>query len=76
MKKMIVVLLGVLCLLGCSQFESNGEKLYLRSKNGPNIVEPPPLTDSNISHFYDLPPQPKKGFHVGVEPPNVEPNES
>jgi uncharacterized lipoprotein len=72
----VVVVIGccsLLLLASCSQFASNGEKIYLRSKNGPGIVVPPPLTDNNISHFYDLPAKPSKQPEVGVEPPFIEP---
>ena len=77
MKKRVVVgvvSLVALLLASCSQFASNGDKLYLRSKNGPGVSVPPPMTDTNISHFYYLPAQPKKSSTVGVEPPYAEPN--
>ncbi len=75
MSKRIVISAVVLCLVACSsQFTSNGDKLYLRSKNGPGIVVQPPLTDTNISHFYDLPAQQGKRPKVSVTPPLIEAN--
>ncbi|OGV50145.1 MAG: hypothetical protein A3F46_04040 [Legionellales bacterium RIFCSPHIGHO2_12_FULL_42_9] len=62
----------MLLLVSCSsQFVSHGEKMYLRSKNGPGVVVPPPLTDTNTSHFYDLPAQQKKHPKVSVVPPPI-----
>lgn len=59
----------VLLLCGCSsRYASNGEHLYLGSKNGANLVVPPPLTSSNINHFYDLPAQ-DKAAEVNIAPP-------
>lgn len=56
-KKVGCIVFSMLFLVGCSKYASNGEQLYLQSKNGPGVVVPPPLTSSNISHFYDLPQQ-------------------
>lgn len=48
----------VLLLTGCgSWYTSGAEKRYLKSHNGPGLVINAPLTDDNISHFYDLPEQ-------------------
>lgn len=75
MKKSVVFSIVALFIVGCStQFASNGEKLYLRNKNGPGIVVQPPLTDTNISHFYDLPTQQNKHPKVSVVPPTIEAN--
>ncbi|ASQ46634.1 hypothetical protein [Legionella clemsonensis] len=68
MKKIGLIVLSVLVLPACSNYASNGEALYLRSKNGQSLVVPPPLTDNNISHFYDLPAQ-SKNAKVGIAPP-------
>jgi uncharacterized lipoprotein len=58
-----------LLLTACSaQYTSNGEQLYLKSRNGDSLVVPSPLTSGDISHFYDLPPQ-NKDAHVDVVPP-------
>ena len=74
-KKSVVISLIALFLVACSsQFASHGERLYLRSKNGPGVVVPPPLTDSNISHFYDLPVQQNKHPRASVVPPPVSVN--
>ena len=59
--------LGLL-LVGCTQYISNGEKGYLQARNGAKVVVPPPLTDSNISHFYDLPQQSQSAL-VNIAPP-------
>jgi len=68
-KKFIVLILVVTALSSCNnRYASNGEKLYLSSRNGPALQIPPPLTSSNISHFYDLPP-PKGDVLVYIAPP-------
>ena len=48
-----------LLLQACSsmQYTSNGEKYYLKNRNGANVVVPPPLSAANISSLYNLPPQ-------------------
>lgn len=62
----------LLSLAGCSaQYTSNGEQQYLNSRNGGDLVVPPPLTSSNISHFYDLPPQ-NKDARVSIIPPVIQ----
>ena len=63
------MVLSVLVLSSCSaRYSSNGEELYLQSRNGEKIVTPPPLTSSNISNFYDLPEQ-DKNAKVSIAPP-------
>jgi hypothetical protein len=43
-------------LIGCAvPFASNDAKAYLKSKNGPKLVVPPPLQKDEISSFYELP---------------------
>ncbi|KTC81642.1 hypothetical protein [Legionella brunensis] len=69
MKKIGFIILSVSLLSACSNYASNGEAQYLRSKNGPTVVVPPPLTDSNISHFYDLPAQ-TQNARVSIAPPS------
>jgi len=68
--KKIVVTLGIFTLLtGCAgRFASTGEYVYLRSKNGTKLEVPPPLTRSNISDFYNLPPQ-NMDARVDITPP-------
>ncbi|MBA3535049.1 MAG: hypothetical protein H0T84_00305 [Tatlockia sp.] len=67
MKKIGFFLGSALLLAACSQFASNGDKQYLNSKNGARVVVPPPMTDSNISRFYDLPPQ-NQNAGVSIRP--------
>ncbi len=53
-----VVCVFVLCIFmfGCQvPFPSNDAKAYLKSKNGPKLVVPPPLKHDEISSFYFLP---------------------
>lgn len=58
MKKLSFIVLAALALTACnSRYASNGENLYLQSRNGEALVVPPPLTSANISNFYDLPQQ-------------------
>lgn len=67
-KVKLMMVLSVL-LTGCSaQYTSNGEQMYLQSRNGVNLVIPTPLTTANISDFYVLPPQ-NQDARVSVVPP-------
>ncbi|MFI4919316.1 MAG: hypothetical protein ACHP65_07150 [Legionellales bacterium] len=71
MKKMCFVVLALLALSACSShYASNGETVYLQSRNGAKLEVPPPLTSSNISYFYDLPPQ-NQDARVSIAPPMV-----
>lgn len=56
-----------LFLTSCS-YVSNGEKYYMQARNGAPLVIPAPLSSSNISHFYDLPPQ-NGNATVSIAPP-------
>lgn len=69
MKKILFVSLLPFVLTSCaSYYTSNGEKNYLKSRNGPKLVVPAPLTDTDISYFYNLPPQ-NQDARVSIEPP-------
>lgn len=68
MKKIGFFLGSVVFLSACSQFASNGDKQYIQAKNGAKIAVLPPLSESNISHFYDLPPQNQNSV-VNIKPP-------
>ncbi|MGQ3890364.1 hypothetical protein [Legionella sp. CNM-4043-24] len=69
MKKSAIIILSMVLLSSCaSRYASNGEQLYLGSRNGQQLVVPPPLTSSNISHFYDLPQQNANAV-VNIAPP-------
>ncbi|MBA2657959.1 MAG: hypothetical protein H0U70_13395 [Tatlockia sp.] len=70
MIKFCFLLSSILLMTACSQFDSNGDKFYLKSKNGSRVVVPPPLTNANISHFYDLPLQTKDPV-VNIAPPRA-----
>jgi uncharacterized lipoprotein len=60
-----------LLLAACSQqYTGIGENRYLQGRNGVNLVVPPPLTETNISHFYDLPKQ-NLSEPVSIVPPKV-----
>lgn len=67
-KKIAFLFISALLLAACS-LTSTGEKHYLQSRNGVPITVPPPLTDANISHFYDLPQQNQNAL-VSVTPPS------
>lgn len=55
-----LLVLGVFYLASCSTpFASNDKDQYLESKNAPDLVVSPPLTKSNLSGFYNLPPAPE-----------------
>lgn len=63
------VFLTFFLLTACSSdFLSQGKEAYLFSRNAPNLQVPPPLTDANISHFYDLPDQNQKTYRSIVPP--------
>ena len=69
MKKLSFVVLAALALSACSsRYASNGESQYLKSKNGQRLEVPPPLTSTNLSDFYDLPPQ-NQDAQVSIAPP-------
>lgn len=63
-----MIFLSALLASCSSYYASNADKQYLNSKNGPMLVVPKPLTESNISHFYNLPPQ-THDPRVSNEPP-------
>jgi len=68
-KKLSFIVLAALALTACnSRYASNGENLYLQSRNGEALVVPPPLTSANISNFYDLPQQ-TQDARVSIAPP-------
>jgi len=67
-KKIGFLLSLIAFLIACSQYTSNGERYYSQSKNGATVTVPPPLTDTNISHFYDLPQQ-NQNPQVSIAPP-------
>lgn len=69
MKKVGIIVVLVLLQSACaSNYTSNGEQHYLKSRNGVNMIVPPPLTTDNISHFYDLTPQNQRA-RVSIIPP-------
>lgn len=68
MKKLCFIIFVALVLAGCSRYASNGENLYLSSRNGPSLEVPSPLTRANISSFYDLPQQ-NQDARVSISPP-------
>ena len=69
MKKLGFVVLATLVLSACSsRYSSNGENLYLQSRNGVKLEVPPPLTKAYLSNFYDLPSQ-NQNARVSIAPP-------
>ncbi|MGC1182798.1 hypothetical protein [Legionella sp.] len=69
MKKLSFIVSVVMMLSACSgRYSSNGESLYLNSRNGVKLEVPPPLTRANISDFYNLPPQ-NQDARVSSAPP-------
>lgn len=72
MKKIVSLSLLVVLLAACSsKFATNGEKLYMTSQNGPGVKVPPPLSEANISPFYNLPTQENRNLGVSIKPPIV-----
>lgn len=71
MKRLFLIVIPLLALNACtSRYATNGEHVYLQSHNGPQLEVPPPLTRSNISHFYVLPQQ-TKDPRVSIIPPGL-----
>lgn len=69
MKKLSFIVLAGLALSSCSsRYSSNGEELYLKSRNGVKVEVPHPLTSANLSSFYDLPPQ-NQDARISAAPP-------
>lgn len=69
MKKVLIVIAATFLMSSCAtHYTSSGEHRYLKSYNGRMLVVPPPLTEANISHFYDLPQQNQNAV-VNITPP-------
>ncbi len=70
-KKAVFVGVSSLWLVACSSnFSSNAETNYLKSRNGPELVVPPPMTTANMGYFYNLPLQ-TQNAKVSIKPPTV-----
>lgn len=70
-KKAVFAGVASLWLVGCSSFySSNAEANYLKSRNGPELVVPSPMTTANMGYFYNLPLQ-TKNAKVSIKPPTV-----
>lgn len=70
MNKLVIVVISMFFVVACSsRYASNGEQLYLQSQNGAVIKVPAPLSDDNVSHFYDLPQQTQDTV-VSIAPPD------
>lgn len=70
-KKVIWVSLSSFVLSACSSYyASNAETTYLKSRNGPELIVPPPMTTANMSYFYNLPVQTQQA-KVSIKPPTV-----
>lgn len=67
MKKVVVTVLLSVGISACTPSSGNADKQYLMSMNGPSVVAPTPLTNTNISRFYELP-NPKKNAMVSIAP--------
>jgi uncharacterized lipoprotein len=68
-KKIGLMMIIMPFLAACSaQYTSNGEQHYLQSHNGVDLVIPPPQSTNQVSHFYDLPPDPVNP-RVSIVPP-------
>ncbi|MCC5791561.1 MAG: hypothetical protein JJT82_03000 [Legionellaceae bacterium] len=61
-----------LFLVACqSKYATNGESLYLKSRNGRMLEVPAPLSNSNISYFYQLALQTNPNPEVSIVPPTL-----
>ncbi|MBA2709234.1 MAG: hypothetical protein H0U57_01380 [Tatlockia sp.] len=74
MRKIGFYVSATVLLTACSHFATTADKHYLQSRSGSTIAVPSPLTGSNISHFYDLPPQNQNPV-VNIRPPVVKLNQ-
>ncbi len=75
LKRIVTIFIFLQALSGCallpsSEFSSNDTHEYLHSRNGQNLVINQPLTDSNISDFYQLPNQTKPA-KISIKPPVI-----
>ncbi len=75
MKKIVTIFVFLQALSGCAllpsaEFSSNDTHEYLHSRNGKNLGINRPLTDSNISNFYQLPNQTKPA-KISIKPPVI-----
>lgn len=68
MQKIISFIFLCTLLSGCGSLKSDAENEYLKSRNGHDLVVPNNLSEQNISHFYDLPPQ-NQNPRVSIKPP-------
>ncbi|PJD91501.1 MAG: hypothetical protein CK424_06750 [Legionella sp.] len=62
-------------ILSTTEYATNNRDQYLQSRNGPGLVIPKPLSDSNISEFYRLPDQTQPA-RIGITPPVVDAHKS
>jgi uncharacterized lipoprotein len=68
-KKLSFIVCIGLVISACSErYSSSGESLYLKNRNGPELIVPTPLTKENMSNFYNLPPQ-NQYARVRITPP-------
>lgn len=71
MKKIVFAVVSALVCVSCSvHYSSSGEEIYKKSRNGKGLIVPAPLTDLNVSHFYDLPDQ-NQNPNVSIVPPSL-----
>lgn len=70
-KKIALISLSSVWLVACSSYyASNAETNYLKSRNGPELVVPSPMTTANMGYFYNLPAQ-TQNANVSIKPPTV-----
>lgn len=56
MRSFFLMIVVCFSLAGCSSpYSTSGEQMYLKARNGENLVISPPLSQSQLSQFYDLP---------------------
>lgn len=73
MKTLLKLIVVTTLISGCvlwpeTEYATNEKNQYLKSKNGPDLVIPQPLTTSNISDFYHLTDQTKPS-KINIVPP-------
>jgi len=68
-KKIGFLLVCMMCLASCAtKYASNNQQQYLSSRNGVRLEVAPPLTNTNLSGFYELP-TPDGAKKISVVPP-------
>ncbi len=81
LKKIITIFILAQGLIGCSlmsstgEFASNNKTEYLHSRNSQGLLISKPLSDANISDFYQLSNQTTQVTGISIKPPVIRTSE-